>query len=89
VRLDPGVLAARLRSATVSTPALVGEPSTVLFHYTSRATALEYTLPGMSLRMGPFANVNDPREAKDWQITPFSASGTALWSAPGLADTVG
>jgi hypothetical protein len=49
VPLDPAVLAPRLRSDTVSTPTLVGEPGTALFHYTSRATALEYTLPGMSI----------------------------------------
>jgi hypothetical protein len=58
----------------------------VLFHYTTRSAALEHVLPGMSLRMGPFANLNDPREAKDWQITPFSASGTAV--PPGLSETL-
>jgi hypothetical protein len=86
VPLDPAELAARLGAATVSAPALIGEPGTVLFHHTTRATALEHVLRGMSLRMGPFANVNDPREAKDWQITPFSAIGTAV--AAGLSETL-
>jgi hypothetical protein len=58
----------------------------VLFHYTKRATALEYTVPSMSLRMGPFANLNDPREAKDWQVTPFSATGAPI--APGLSEAL-
>jgi hypothetical protein len=38
-------------------------------HYTSSEAFLTYILPSMSLRMSRFANVNDPRESRDWICT--------------------
>ena len=37
-----------------------------LFHYTSAFTFLGHILPTMKLRMGPFSEMNDPRESEDW-----------------------
>ena len=39
-----------------------------LFHYTSKARALERILPEMQLRMGSFSETNDPRENKEWDF---------------------
>lgn len=52
-------------------------PSTCVYHYTSAAKCLDFILPGMSLRMGSFENLNDPREAKTWPFRFYSrASGS-------------
>jgi hypothetical protein len=40
-----------------------------LFHYTSAEVFLGHVLPTGRLRMSPFAEVNDPRESKDWVPT--------------------
>jgi len=37
-----------------------------LYQYRSAKTLVEHILPTQSLRMGPFAFTNDPRETKDW-----------------------
>lgn len=44
----------------------ISDPGQWVYHYTSLETALERLLPSGSLRLGPFALVNDPREAKAW-----------------------
>src|SRR5262245_34837772 len=38
----------------------------LLFHYTSKETALEHILPTMRLRMSPYNKTRDPRENTDW-----------------------
>jgi hypothetical protein len=40
-----------------------------VFHYTTLDTALQHILYGGRLRVGPYANTNDPRESKDWEFT--------------------
>lgn len=48
----------------------------LLFHYTSRDTALEHILSGDSLRLSPFGKVNDPRDAKERAVVvAFSGNG--------------
>ena len=39
-----------------------------VYHYTTAETAFDGILQTHTLRFSPFANVNDPRESKDWQI---------------------
>jgi len=40
--------------------------ATYLYHYTSAKTLVEKILPSSNIRLGPFAETNDPRESKDW-----------------------
>jgi hypothetical protein len=47
--------------------ALIGEPGTVLFHYTSLDTAVRHILPTGLLRMNPFSEMRDPREYQRWR----------------------
>lgn len=42
-----------------------------LYHYTSCDTALSHILENKTLMFNPFSNVNDPRESKQWDISPF------------------
>ena len=42
-----------------------------LYHYTSTKTAVERILPEGKLKFNPFSKVNDPRESKQWNISPF------------------
>jgi Protein of unknown function (DUF2971) len=44
-----------------------------LYHFT-RADVASLILDQNSVRMSPFENTNDPREAKDWFVTPVSAT---------------
>jgi hypothetical protein len=37
-----------------------------VYHYTKAETLIEYVLPNGTLRFSRFANVNDPRESKNW-----------------------
>lgn len=37
-----------------------------IYHYTSRATALEHILPTKKIRIGSLGLTNDPRETKEW-----------------------
>jgi len=45
-----------------------------VYHYTRSDTAAEYILPSMSLRMGLFEKLNDPREAKTWPFKFYARS---------------
>jgi len=40
--------------------------ATYLYHYTSAKTLVEEILPSSTIKLGPFAETNDPRESKDW-----------------------
>jgi hypothetical protein len=44
-----------------------------LYHFT-RANVAASILDQNRIRMSPFENTNDPREAKDWFVTPVSAT---------------
>lgn len=46
----------------------------IVYHYTSRETALEKILPTKKLRIGSLGNTNDPRETKEWGF-PIVGSG--------------
>ncbi len=39
-----------------------------VYHYTSPETAREYILKNGTLRLGPYAATNDPKEAKQWEF---------------------
>jgi len=39
-----------------------------LYHYTTLETAIEKILYSGQLRLGPFAQTNDPRESQNWEI---------------------
>jgi hypothetical protein len=41
-------------------------PGQWLYHYTSLETALAHILPTRLLRLGPFSEMRDPREYKEW-----------------------
>jgi len=47
-----------------------------LYHYTKAETALRSILPSRQLRLSPYSDVNDPREAKEWLFTVVSPEGT-------------
>jgi len=47
------------------------QPHNNLFHYTKARTFLDFILPSMTLKMGPYKEVNDPREARDWRFTVY------------------
>lgn len=60
-----------------------GDGQLLLFHYTKADTALNHILRDGRLRMGPYANTNDPRESKDWLFalycnTEIAPTGAAL-----------
>ncbi len=40
-----------------------------LYHYTRSSTLTKFILPDQKLRLSPFQNLNDPREAKSFQIS--------------------
>ena len=42
-----------------------------LYHYTTADTALNHILKDGTLKLNPFSRVNDPRESKAWDISPF------------------
>jgi len=42
-----------------------------LYHYTSADTALKYILKDGTIKFNSFNQVNDPRESKAWDISPF------------------
>ncbi len=48
---------------------LFNSPNKYVCHYTSLDNALRYILGTGRLRLGPYANTNDPRENKDWEFT--------------------
>lgn len=49
-----------------------------VYHYTSCDTALTHILRNKTLKINPFKNVNDPRESKHWDISPFVRAGLNL-----------
>ena len=55
-----------------------------LFHYTPRDAFLAHILPTMRLRLSRFANVNDPRESKDWYAGFSDDVGTYTENHQGL-----
>jgi hypothetical protein len=42
-----------------------------LYHYTRGPTAIAKILPSMNLMLGPFSTMRDPRESRDWLISPY------------------
>jgi len=42
-----------------------------IYHYTSVDTALNCILKDGTLKFNPFSQVNDPRESKAWDMSPF------------------
>ena len=48
---------------------MTGDTSTLVYHYTTRETALEKILFTNKLRLNPFICTNDPRESKLWNFT--------------------
>ncbi len=42
-----------------------------LYHYTTTTTALDYILKNGTLKFNSFSKVNDPRERKEWDMSPF------------------
>lgn len=49
-----------------------------LYHYTTTCIALNHILKNGTLKFNSFSNVNDPRESKDWDISPFVRMGLNL-----------
>jgi hypothetical protein len=57
---------------------MVGSPldgKRYLFHYTKADTALTHILPSRRLRLSPYANLNDPRESKEWLFAVVAPEG--------------
>jgi hypothetical protein len=42
-----------------------------LYHYTKSDTALNFILKNNTIKLNTFSDVNDPRESKAWNISPF------------------
>lgn len=42
-----------------------------LYHYTTTYTALNHILKNGTLKLNSFSQVNDPRESKAWDVSPF------------------
>jgi DUF2971 family protein len=53
----------------VTVPTVLDPAGSILYHYTTLATALEHIIPGRTLRLGPFSSMRDPRESHDWSVT--------------------
>ncbi|MBT2303417.1 DUF2971 domain-containing protein [Variovorax paradoxus] len=49
-----------------------------VYHYTKLSTARDYILKNRSLRLGSFANTNDPMESKDWTFNLSTRKGIDL-----------
>lgn len=49
-----------------------------LYHYTSADTALKHILKNGTLQLNSFSRVNDPRESKEWDMSPFVRAGVNL-----------
>ena len=47
------------------------DKSAYLYHYKKADTALNFILKNNTLMLNPFSAVNDPRENKAWNISPF------------------
>jgi len=47
----------------------ISDTSKWIYHYTSRETALEYIFTSGKIQLNTFANLNDPRESKDWSFS--------------------
>jgi hypothetical protein len=69
-----GDLASQQRRSTAGFDLRQAEPGQCLYHFT-RADVAAIILDQWQIRMSPVENTNDPREAKDWNITPISATG--------------
>lgn len=48
------------------------EPQKFVYHYTRAQTVIEKILPSMTLQMGSYQGLNDPREAKTWPFAFYS-----------------
>lgn len=57
-----------------------------VYHYTTLPTARDYILKNRTLRLGSFANTNDPRESKDWSFNLLSRKGIN-WDRYDLGET--
>lgn len=49
-----------------------------LYHYTSADTAINCILKDGTLKFNPFSQVNDPRESKAWDMSPFVRADLSL-----------
>lgn len=57
-----------------------------LFHYTRQDAFLAHILPTRQLRMSSFANLNDPRESKNWQCSVrVPSSSPVTWDVVALS----
>jgi hypothetical protein len=52
------------------------DPHKFVYHYTSASTANDKILPTLTLQMGSFQNLNDPREARIWPFKFYSRSSS-------------
>jgi Protein of unknown function (DUF2971) len=50
------------------------EAGKCVYHYTKGSIAIEHILPSLTLKMGTFQFLNDPREAKSWPFKFYSRS---------------
>ena len=58
----------------------VSEANEYVFHYTTGSIALEHILADKKLKLSPFCDTHDPREAKGWRFS-FTSSGGRLGRA--------
>jgi hypothetical protein len=49
-----------------------------LYHYTTTDTVLNHILKNGTLKFNSFRKVNDPRESKEWDMTPFVSMDSNL-----------
>ena len=56
------------------------KPTGLLFHYTTKESALEHILPVRQIRMGEYSKTNDPRESKEWGTFTVTAHKKIDWT---------
>ena len=49
-----------------------------IYHYTQAATAIDFILKNKNLKFSSFNQTNDPKETKDWILSPGTNEGRDL-----------
>lgn len=45
-----------------------------VYHYTDAKTALNFILKDRTLLLNNFSRTNDPKESKEWSMSPFTSN---------------
>lgn len=53
-------------------------PDRLVYHYTTKSTALDFILKDRTLKLGSISKTNDPKEKKQWSFTPATNGASDL-----------